>query len=157
MTATDIECEPVGTEFHAPARVMHRERMRWYCDALETAAEANGGFVVAGQTIHSDDEYARSQGLPGIISDGMITTNWISGLLVRAYGLGYVAHGSLSTKFIRPVFEDEVITTHAKIVGYETTDDGAVVSLDVWCAKADGQICTVGSATARVGAGEVMA
>lgn len=102
---TEPEQLAVGTELRSPQRIMSLERMRWYCDALETAADADGTFKIAEPTIHTDEEYARSQGLPGIISDGMITTNWISGLLARTYGLGYVARGSLRTKFIRPCLQ----------------------------------------------------
>lgn len=151
MQVTEPQQLAVGAEIGGQSRIMSLERMRWYCDALETAADADGTFKIAEPTIHTDEEFARSQGLPGIISDGMITTNWISGLLARTYGLGYVARGSLRTKFIRPIFKDEEISTCARVTGYEQTPDGTVVSLDVWCEKADGQPCTVGSATALLG------
>lgn len=136
----------VGDEIVAPRRQMTRERMRWYCDALETAAEADGAFKIAEPTIHTDDEFARSQGLPGIIADGMISTNWISSLLVQQFGLDYVGHGDLRTKFIRPVYEDEVIETTALVRAIEDQDQQVVYVLDVRCSTADGQTCTVGEA-----------
>lgn len=138
----------VGEVISAPPKRMTRERMRWYCDALETAAAADGTFVVADPTIHSDDDFARKQGLPGIIADGMLSTNYLSSLLYRHYGVDYLAGGSLDTKFIRPVYEDEVIEAHARVVA----DDGRDVRLEVWCEVEDGVKCTVGEASVRIGA-----
>lgn len=128
-------------------KLMTRERMRWYCDALETAARGDGTFVVAEPTIHSDDEFAAAQGLPGIIADGMLSTNYLSSLIYRHYGTDYLAGGELDTKFIRPVYEDETVRAFARVV----SDDGVQVELEVWC-EADGQTCTVGTARVRKGA-----
>lgn len=138
-----------GTTVASPPVRMTRERMRWYCDALETAARADGTFIVAEPTIHTDDEYAKAQGLSGIIADGMISTNLISSLLYGTYGLDYLAAGSLDTKFIRPVYEDEDVSAHARVVSRE----GDRVSLEVWCAvgaNADVPV-TVGLATVQLG------
>jgi len=145
------ELPEVGVELRTEDRIMSRELMRWYCDALETAADADGTFKIAAPTIHSSDEYAHSQGLPAIIADGMISTNWISGLLAREFGLGYIGRGSLRTKFIRPIYEDEIVSTHARVTAVEIDDAGTVVTMDVWAAiEPGGTLCTVGTATARV-------
>lgn len=141
----------VGDTFRTAPVMMTRERMRWYCDALETAAEADGEFYIAEPTIHTDDEFARSQGLPGIIADGMISTNWISGLLVREFGVDYVGHGELQTTFIRPVYEDEVLEVIAEIVEIDVAEGREVVKLDVRCQTTDAQLCTVGFARIPVG------
>ena len=142
----------VGDVLSGPARLMSRERMRWYCDALETTALGTGQFVIAEPTIHSDDDFAIANGLPGIIADGMISTNWISGMLVEQFGLGYVEGGELQTKFIRPIYEDEVIETRGEV---RAVGDGErpVYVIDVWCETADGQKCTVGQARIPVPAG----
>lgn len=142
----------VGTVLRGPARMMTRERMRWYCDALETATDADGEFKIAAPTIHTDDDFARLQGLPGIIADGMISTNWISGLLVKHFGMDYVARGELRTKFIRPVYEDEVIDTFAKVKAIEPGEQGRRVVLEVWCSTASGELCTVGEAQVPISA-----
>lgn len=120
--------------------------MRWYCDALETAASQSGEFIIAEPTIHTDAGYARAQGLPGIIADGMLSTNYISSLLYRHFGLNYLCGGELLTKFIRPVYEDDVVQAHAVVTGAGA--DG--YALDVWVQTADGQKVTVGTATVPV-------
>ena len=141
-TTTELR---VGDVVSLGPRRMARERMRWYCDALETAAERDGNFVVAEPTIHSDDDFALAQGLPGIIADGMLSTNYLSSLLYRHFGVDYLAGGELDTKFIRPVYEDEIIDAFAKVVG----DEGGMVELEVWCETSEGRTCTVGRASVR--------
>jgi 3-hydroxybutyryl-CoA dehydratase len=132
----------VGIQFSSTPMMMTRERMRWYCDALETAASQSGEFIVAEPTIHTDEDYAKAQGLPGIIADGMISTNYISSLLFRHFGVEYLRGGELITKFIRPVFEDEVLQAHALVTGLDA--DG--VHLDVWVETPERKV-TVGTAT----------
>lgn len=123
--------------------------MRWYCDALETAAAASGEFIMAEPTIHTDEEYARSQGLPGIIADGMLSTNYISGVLTRLFGIHYLSRSTLSTKFIRPVYEDEVVEPHIEVTGIDEDAGGTWYQLKVWCTAND-ELCTIGEASVLV-------
>lgn len=134
----------VGGHAESAPSQMTKERMRWYCDALETAASSGGEFIVAEPTIHTDSEYAKAQGLPGIVADGMLSTNAISGLLYRLFGISYLSSGQLRTKFIRPVYENDVVQAHAVVTDIT---EGSYL-LDVWVQTESGQKVTVG--TARV-------
>lgn len=137
-----------GTEFRAPPRKMTRERMRWYVDAQPTIAADDGRIHTQPPTIHDDDAYARSQGLPGIIADGMVSTNWIQSLLLDTFGTQMVRRSRLRTKYIRPVYEDDLITACVRITGTETAGDGATrVTMEVWCENGAGDPVTVGEAT----------
>jgi hypothetical protein len=140
MTTSDLA---VGAHFSSRPLMMTKERMRWYCDALETAASQSGEFIVAEPTIHTDAEYAKAQGLPGIIADGMLSTNHLSSLLYRHFGVAYLRAGELATKFIRPVHEDDVLQAHAVVTGIE---DGRY-ALELWVETESGQKVTVGTAT----------
>lgn len=139
---TTINAIAAGDHLCSQPVMMTRERMRWYCDALETAASQSGEFIVAEPTIHTDEAYARAQGLPGIIADGMLSTNYISSLLYRHFGVAYLHGGELVTKFIRPVYEDDVLQTHAVVTRAGT--DG--YDLDVWVETSAEQKVTVGTA-----------
>src|SRR4029453_17073341 len=99
----------VGTEFRLAPRLMTRERMRWYVDIQETVQADTGRIVTQPPTIHDDEAYAKKQGLPGIISDGMISTNWILGLLFDVFGRTVAGKGRLRTKYIAPIFEDQIV------------------------------------------------
>ena len=91
----------VGAEITGPARLMTAERIEWYDSAMLSAAK--GTLAQVGSNIHTDEAYARSQGLPAIIADGMIMANWCSSMLIEHFGLAYVERGELRTKFIKPV------------------------------------------------------
>lgn len=137
-----------GDEIRSAPRVMTRERMRWYVDALPTV-EANDGRVHrGGPTIHDDDDYAKGQGLPGIIADGMISANWILDLMLRSFGPGVLADpGALRTKFIAPVFEDVPIACVLRIESVQALPGGrSLVKLAVRAEDGEGRPVTVGSA-----------
>lgn len=147
MNMTDIAHYQVGTEFRLAPRPMTRERMRWYVDIQETVQVDDGRIHTQPPTIHDDEDYARKQGLPGIISDGMITTNWIHGLLIDMFGPAAAAKGRLRTKYIAPIYEDQVVITCVRIVSALDTDGKETAySLDVWCEDDHGKKLTVGDA-----------
>ena len=137
----------VGTEFRLPPRLMTRERMRWYVDIQETVQQDTGRIVTQPPTIHDDDAYARKQGLPGIISDGMISTNWILSLLVDVFGPDAASKGRLRTKYIAPIYEDGVVIACAKVSSAVANATGETVyELEVWCEDETGKKLTVGDA-----------
>jgi 3-hydroxybutyryl-CoA dehydratase len=133
-------------------RSMTAERMRWYCDALETALAATDTVVRAGPNIHTDDGLARANGLPGRVADGMISTNWVSTLLVDTFGDAVWDGGSLRTRYVRPVFEDEQITTVVTVRNVEPVGGGRRrLTAEVSCTNDRGEPCTVGEATVHLG------
>jgi acyl dehydratase len=136
-----------GTEFRLAPRLMTRERMRWYVDIQETVQADTGRIVTQPPTIHDDEAYARKQGLPGIISDGMISTNWILGLLVDVFGDDAAKKGRFRTKYIAPIYEDHVVITCAKVASVLDNADGETVyTVEVWCEDDKGKKLTVGDA-----------
>ncbi|MBO1075050.1 MaoC family dehydratase [Roseomonas marmotae] len=139
-----------GTELRAHPRRMTRERMRWYVDLLPTVEADDGRVHQAEPTIHDDDEFARSQGLPGIIADGMLSTNWLLSLLMDAFGEDALSPGGLRTRYIAPVYEDVMVTAAARVTAVAEEAGGILrYSLDVWCEDAAGKMLTVGQASIR--------
>jgi 3-hydroxybutyryl-CoA dehydratase len=139
----------VGSEINGPTRVMTAERVEWYGSAMLSAAA--GDAIKVGSNIHTDEDYAKAEGLPGVIADGMITTNWISSLLVEHFGLGYVERGELLTKFIKPVPIGMTLTVRGRVRSVEPSAAGGLVyTLDVWCEDSDGVKVTAGEAKAEV-------
>lgn len=142
-----------GTEFRLAPRMMTRERMRWYVDIQETVQQDTGRIVTQPPTIHDDDAYAKKQGLPGIISDGMVSTNWILGLLVDVFGPPAAQTGRLRTKYIAPIYEDQVVIACARIASVVGNERGETVyDVEVWCEDDAGKKLTVGDARVVKGA-----
>ncbi len=133
-----------GTELPRLARTMTAERMRWYSDALHTVTAAAGEPLLAGPNIHTDDEIARANGMPSRVADGMVSTNWISSLLTDTYGDAYLRGGSLRTRYVRPIYEDERIEVVVRIT---TGGDPGRLVAEVACVKEDGEVATAGVAT----------
>lgn len=137
-----------GAEVASLSRTMTAERMRWYADALETCSQDTDRPVVAELNIHTDDDIARESGLPARVADGMVSTNWVSTLLADAVGDGYLVHGSLFTRYVRPIFEDERIEVVVRVSERTSVGDGHdKIHAEVSCTKADGQVATGGRAT----------
>ena len=135
-----------GVEFRLAPRLMTRERMRWYVDIQETVQQDTGRIVTQPPTIHDDDAYAKKQGLPGIISDGMVSTNWILSLLVDVFGPDAATRGRLRTKYIAPIYEDQAVIACAKLASVTNDAGNAVYDLEVWCEDDKGKKLTVGDA-----------
>jgi 3-hydroxybutyryl-CoA dehydratase len=122
----------VGAEITGPARLMTAERIEWYDSAMLSAAK--GTLAQVGSNIHTDEAYARSQGLPAIIADGMIMANWVSSMLIEHFGLAYVERGELRTKFIKPVPLGMTVVCRGRVQSVERPAGGALAyTLDVWC------------------------
>jgi 3-hydroxybutyryl-CoA dehydratase len=157
MTTTGTEAGrrvvdfPAGAEFTGPARTMTTERTGWY--SMGMLAGGTGERQPVQHNIHTDPEYARQQGLPTAIADGMHSTNWISALLAEHFGTHYIARGSLRTKYIKPVLVGVVITPRAVVSSREDlSDEGVRYRLEVWCEDQDGIRLTVGEAAIVVAA-----
>jgi acyl dehydratase len=125
--------------------------MRWHCDALATLLADTGEVVLAGPSIHTDDDVARSSGLPSRVADGMISTNWLSSTLTACFGEVFLSTGSLRTRYVRPIFEDERIEAVVRITTVDPlAGDESLLRADVWCANERGDKCTVGEASVRL-------
>ena len=91
----------VGDELVGPVRAITPQRIEWYDSAMLSAATDELRQV--GSNIHTDVEFARSEGFMTANADGMIMTNWCSEMLLRHFGIDYLSRGELRTKYIKPV------------------------------------------------------
>jgi 3-hydroxybutyryl-CoA dehydratase len=138
----------VGDVIRGRSRAITMSRTGWYSIGMLTAG--TGAIQPVQHNIHTDHEYARKQGLPAAIADGMHSTNWISALLTEHFGAGYIAGGALRTKYVRPVVVDVAITPCAAVVERDEQADHVRLRLDVWCEDPDGVRLTVGDASVSV-------
>ena len=140
----------VGAEIAGPVRVVTAERIQWYDSAMLSAA--TGELTQVGVNIHTDDAYAKEEGLPGVIADGMISTNWCSSMLTEHFGLDYVERGELRTKFIKPILLGQVVHVRGRVVSANRQANGGAVvyGLEIWCEDEKGVKLTVGDAKVEV-------
>ena len=139
----------VGAEIHGPVRVMTPERIEWYDSAMLSAAKGELAQVTI--NIHTDEDYARSEGLPAIIADGMISTNWCSEMMIEHFGVDYIERGELRTRFIKPTLLGVTVSVRGRVTAAEPQPNGATLyKLDVWCEDETGLKLTVGDAKVEV-------
>jgi acyl dehydratase len=97
---------------------------------------------------HTDPEMARALGFPDVVVQGMMSICFLSEMMTKAFGLGWLHGGKMNVNLVNVLWGGEKITAHGRV--RETTPEaGRVrVSADVWCEKTDGTKTIVGSASA---------
>ena len=79
-----------------------------------------------------------------------MTLCFLSGLLTREYGRGWLHGGKMAVSLVNVVWCDDVVTARAKVRDEAGEGSQARAHLDVWCEKADGTKVVVGTASAIV-------
>jgi len=142
----------VGDELIGPVRPVTPQRIEWYDSAMLSAA--TNELRQVGSNIHTDEEFARSEGFLAANADGMIMTNWCSEMLIRAFGLHYLEGGELRTKYIKPVYLGVPLSVRGRIKEATKQGNGSTMyAIDVWCEDGQGVKLVDGDAKVTV-AGE---
>jgi 3-hydroxybutyryl-CoA dehydratase len=122
----------IGAEIAGPIKAVTAERIEWYDSGMLSTAK--GELANVGDNIHTDDKFARNQGLPAVILDGMVSTNWCQNMLIEHFGMDYIERGSLRTKYIKPIYLNDTVYVKARVLSVDRRENGDVAyRLDVWC------------------------
>ena len=138
-----------GDQIQSQTRPITMERVQDYSIGLMSAA--SGERKPWQFNIHTDHEYARSQGLKAAIADGMLSTNWLSTMMLNHFGADYLYRGGLRTKFIKPTYIDVPLSCTGVVNSRVEQADGSVrYELEVWIEDNEGTKLTVGDASVTV-------
>ena len=102
---------------------------------------ASGDF----NPIHHDEEFARSAGMPGVFSVGMLQAGYLGTYCVDLFGPESVRR--LSVRFAEQVWPGDELICRGVISALTLTEDGGFADLDLTIAKSDGGVAVSGSAT----------
>lgn len=138
----------VGDILSGPTRPISLQRAGWYSIGIFSAA--TGAAHEIQKNIHTDHEYARTQGLPAAIADGMHSTNWLNALLGKSFGEHYIYRGRLRTRYVKPTLLDIPITPKAQVTERIVSDGDVRYELKVWVEDPEGTELTVGDASVVV-------
>lgn len=95
-------------------------------------------------SVHLDDDYAKTTRFGRRIAHGMLTTSLISAILGNDYpGVGTI-YLSQSAKFKAPVFLDDAITATVEVTAYR--EDKRIVTLRTTCTNQEGVLVVEGEA-----------
>jgi len=102
------------------------------------------------RSIHSDEAWAREKGFRSCLAQGMLSTAYVSQLMVKVLGPGFATGGTLSMAFIKPVYAGDRLTVRG-VVKDKQSDNGATrVIVEVWVENQNGEKTAVGHATGLV-------
>ena len=98
-------------------------------------------------SIHTDEEWARKKGFRAPLAQAMMSTGYVSQLMVGFLGEGFVRGGRMSVAFIKPVIVGDTLTVHGVVKSREKEGDRTRVTVEVWCENQDGVQTMVGTAS----------
>jgi acyl dehydratase len=99
------------------------------------------------RSIHSDEAWARQKGFRGCLAQGMMSTAYVSQMMVELLGPGFARGGTMSLAFIKPVYAGDRLTVRG-IIKDKQSDNGATrVVVEVWVENQHGEKTAVGHAT----------
>ena len=99
-------------------------------------------------SIHTDPEWARKKGFRAPLAQAMMSTAYVSQLMMQFAGEGFVKGGRMSVSFIKPVVVGDTLTVCGRVKSREAEGDKVRVTVEVWCENQDGVKTMVGTASA---------
>jgi len=104
-------------------------------------------YTGGGPGIHTDDEFARSKGLPGAVVQGGQIVGYINEMLVRAFGQGYIEGGEISVVFIKSALSGDNLSTRATLTQRREENGRIILDCEVWVENQMGEKLAVGTAS----------
>jgi acyl dehydratase len=109
-----------------------------------------GGAKAMRFSSHTDPEDARKRGARDAIVQGLCPAAYLSEVCTNFFGPLWLTTGRLATSFIRPVIVRDDISACAMVKRLEDEAGKTRIHLDVWCKNQNGELATVGQASAQV-------
>jgi acyl dehydratase len=107
-------------------------------------------FSFGARSIHTDRQAAVESGLDGPIAQGLMSTCYLSEMLVSFFGRDFFETGWTSHAFINPVLVGDTLTICGQVQDKRTEALGTRLLIDVWCSNQTGKLTTAGTASAIV-------
>jgi acyl dehydratase len=107
-----------------------------------------GGAKSMRFSIHTDPEDARKRGARDGIVQGLCSAAYLSEICTNFFGPLWLTTGHLATNFIRPVIVRDDITACGMVKRLEAEAGKTRIHLDIWCKNQNGELATVGRASA---------
>lgn len=105
-------------------------------------------FSGPSKNYHTDREMAVALGFPDIVVQGMMAVCFVAEVMAARFGAGWHHGGKLDVRLVNVVWANDVVTAHGKVREVVTEGARRRALVDVWCAKADGTVTVIGTASA---------
>jgi acyl dehydratase len=94
--------------------------------------------------MHTDDEFARNAGYPGVFAHGMLSMGWLGQFLVAAGGPASIRR--FKTRFAKITWPGETITAHGCVTAVRDEGGERIVECEIWTENQEGEKKLVGTA-----------
>ena len=99
------------------------------------------------KSIHTDAEWARKKGFAAPLAQGLMSTAYVSQMMVDLLGEGFVKGGRISASFIKPVLAGDTLTMHGAVKSKDADGAHMRVTVEFWCENQQGVKTMVGTAS----------
>lgn len=101
--------------------------------------------------VHNDPAAAKRVGMERTIASGQNQLAILHQMMEEHFGDGWVRGGKISARWVSPVYVDDTITPHGRVLAVEDASGRKRVELTVWCQNQSGAKTGTGTAQAYVG------
>jgi acyl dehydratase len=109
-------------------------------DDLKRYAAASGDP----NPMHTDEEFAKNAGYPGVFAHGMLSMGYLGEFLVQAGGVGSVRR--FRSRFAKLTWPGDLITCRGKVTAVRDEGSNRIIECDIWTENQAGERKLVGSA-----------
>jgi len=81
-------------------------------------------------SIHTDPEWARKKGFKAPLAQAMMSTAYVSQLMMQFAGAGFVEGGRMSVSFIKPVLAGDTLTIRGRVKAREPEGGNTRVTVE---------------------------
>ena len=99
------------------------------------------------KSIHTDAEWAKKKGFAAPLAQGLMSTAYVSQMMVDFLGEGFVRGGRINASFIKPVLAGDTLTMHGAVKSKEAEGAHTRVTVEFWCESQRGEKTMVGTAS----------
>jgi acyl dehydratase len=130
---------PTGTPITSITKQAHQDRMSIF-----------SGCDMQWSNIHTDVDRAHSGGYRDTLAAGLMSTCWLTEMASNFFGEKWLGTGHMENVYLKPVYRNDVLTCRGVVIGSETTGPVTRLQLEVWAVNQNGEVTTVGWASAAV-------
>ena len=102
------------------------------------------------RSIHTDEAWARQKGFRAPLAQGMMSTAYVSEMMTRLLGAGFVKGGTISVAFVKPVYAGDRLTLRGVVKDKRPENGATRVVVEVCCENQHGEETAVGTASGLV-------
>lgn len=134
MTTTTADAITVGQELPSLVKEPTQRRVDAYS-------------VVRAHSIHTDEAWAQAKGFRTCLAQGMMSTAYVSEMMTRLLGAGFVKGGTMSVAFVKPVYAGDRLTVRGIVKDKRQENGRTRVVVEVSCTNQHGQQTAIGTAS----------